>query len=245
MNDQASIFIGSSAEALDYANALQRVLDHDLITTVWSYGVFMPGGSTLEDLVARAEATDYAALFLTPDDKVVRRGEYLRTPRDNLVFELGLFIGQIGSRRAFLLSPRDSVDLPSDLQGITPITYRTDRGDDDIQNAVNPAATDIRAVVKRRGRRPTAQSGGQIAAAAASDGVAAAADVLLAISRLGALASQAGMSVEVNEIGGSRFEVVALDDTRLGTSVEIDLCDVAAVRALDGLARALTEPSEI
>jgi predicted nucleotide-binding protein with TIR-like domain len=245
MSDQASIFIGSSTEALDYANALQRVLDHHLITTVWNYGVFMPGGNTLEDLLARAETTDYAALFLTPDDEVVRRGEYLKTPRDNLVFELGLFIGQIGSRRTFLLSPRESVDLPSDLQGITPITYRTDRGDGDIQNAVNPAATDIRAVVNRHKRRPAVQSEGQIATAATLDGAAAAADVLLAISRLGALAAQAGMSVEVNELGGSRFEVVALDDTRLGTSVEIDLRDVAAVRVLEGLERALTEPSEI
>jgi hypothetical protein len=232
MTSQPSIFIGSATEHLDYANALQRVLDRDLVTTVWSYGVFSPGGYTLASLIARAEVTDFAAIFLTPDDESVVRGEYLRTPRDNLVFELGLFIGRLGPERVFLLSPRDGVDLPSDLQGVTPITYRTDREDEDTQNAVNPAATDIRNAVKRLGRLPRSRP--DVGPSAGPP----LAETLLAIGRLGDIAGQSGAQLSIRREGG-RFEVGVVDGTRLGTSVVVDLNDAAAVRAIDRLCESL------
>ncbi len=59
MGEQSSIFIGSASETLEYANALQSVLDHDLVTTVWTYGVFTPSSSTLANLITRAGNTDF------------------------------------------------------------------------------------------------------------------------------------------------------------------------------------------
>lgn len=85
MSDQPAIFIGSSAEALPYAEALQSVLDREMFPTVWTYGVFTPSANTLESLLQRAATTDFAALFLAADDESVIRGDYLKTPRDNLI----------------------------------------------------------------------------------------------------------------------------------------------------------------
>jgi predicted nucleotide-binding protein with TIR-like domain len=229
MSSQAAIFIGSSLENLDYANALQSVLDHDFEPTVWTYGVFMPGGDTLASLITRAQITDFAALFLTPDDKSEVRGEYLVTPRDNLVFELGLFIGQLGPDRVFLLTPRDGVDLPTDLQGVTPIKYRTDREDDDMQNAVNPAATEIRNAIRRRKLGPRPGSGGCPSVRRPSI------EALTAIGRLGGVAAKNGAVIEIRPVAGGRVEIGLLDATRLGTSVEVDLGDVEAVRAIGRL----------
>ncbi|HEX5762170.1 MAG TPA: nucleotide-binding protein [Solirubrobacterales bacterium] len=233
MSSQPAIFIGSSTESREYAEALQHVLDHDLITTIWTYGVFLPGGSTLGSLVDRTRTTDFAALFLTPDDEAVIRGEYLKTPRDNVVFEAGLFIGGIGPERAFLLTPREAVELPSDLQGITPITYRTDREDGDLFNAVNPAATAIRSAARRIGPR-------RLQGSSPESAVAPSPAVLVAIGQLGALAAQAGALLRVNPTAHGRFEVVLIDDTQLGTSVEVDLGDSAAVGAIGQLGQSLT-----
>ncbi|HZV73690.1 MAG TPA: TIR domain-containing protein [Conexibacter sp.] len=234
MTSQPSLFIGSSSESLEYAYALQQVLDHDLVTTVWPHGVFAPGGMTLTSLLDRARTTDFAALFLTPDDESIVRGEYLKTPRDNMLFELGLCIGQLGPQRAFLLHPRERVDLPSDLQGVTPLTYRTDREDQDIQNAVGSAATGIRTAVKRLGRRQAPEL------PASSPGRGPSPELLLALTRLGVAAAKSAATLEVNVIEANQVEVVTTDRTRLGTSVVVDVGDAAAAAAVDHLIERLT-----
>jgi hypothetical protein len=211
------------------------------VPSVWSYGVFGPTSSTLAELVRRAGSTDFAALFLTPEDESIVRGQYLKTPRDNLVFELGVFIGQLGAERVFILTPRDRVDLPSDLHGITTLTYRANREDDDLQNAVNPVATDIRVAVRRLGRRPAG-----LAPILPTRGGSASAsiEVLAAIGRLGGVASAAGAALEVRE-RNEGVELAVVDSTRLGTSVVIDLSTGSALRSIEhliGVVRDLQPP---
>ena len=64
---------------------------------------------------------------LSPDDAVISRDATLEAPRDNLVFELGLFMGALGHSRTFLLHHRGSgLKIPTDLSGFTPLTYQTD-----------------------------------------------------------------------------------------------------------------------
>jgi Predicted nucleotide-binding protein containing TIR-like domain len=231
-----SLFIGSSSESLDYAYALQRVLDRDLFVTVWSIGVFDPSQFTLSSLVQQAEKTDFAALFLTPDDWTQKRDDVFRTPRDNVVFELGLFIGHIGVERVFLISPREPVEVPSDLAGVTPISYRTDRSEDEILNAMSPAATEIRRVVKKMDRRRDAEK--KITAIPPSE-------VLCAIGALGAFAAEHSMELVVREAAAGRYWIEVLDETSLATSVEVDLVDPGAVQAINVLRENLQEDRSV
>ena len=140
-----SLFIGSSVEGLDVAYALQESLEYDAEATVWAQAVFNPTSSTLDDLLKVARKVDFAAFVFTPDDVRTMRREQARTPRDNVVFELGLMIGARGAERCFFLAPSDAdLQFPTDLLGLTPLIYRSDRQDANIVAALGPAANKIR-----------------------------------------------------------------------------------------------------
>jgi CAP12/Pycsar effector protein, TIR domain len=142
---EPSLFIGSSSEGLPVARALQVELDQVCEPLVWSQGVFEPTGTTIGSLLETSRSSDFAALVLTPDDWVVTRGTELPVARDNVVFELGLFLGTLGPRRVFIIQPRDlGLTLPSDLAGVTRLDYRHDRADRNLQAAIGPAASRIR-----------------------------------------------------------------------------------------------------
>jgi len=68
---------------------------------------------------------DFGIFVFSPDDIVKMRGQEFQSARDNVLFELGLFIGRLGKERGIILLPRGQEDfhLPTDLLGITPGTY--------------------------------------------------------------------------------------------------------------------------
>lgn len=139
------LFIGSSSEGLPIAYALQEELDQACEPLVWSQSAFEATGTTIGSLLEMAQTSDFAALVLTPDDSVVTRGSAVSVARDNVVFELGLFLGVLGPRRVFIIRPRDlSLTLPSDLAGVTLLDYRYKRTDQNLQATIGPAATRIR-----------------------------------------------------------------------------------------------------
>ncbi|MET0396393.1 MAG: TIR domain-containing protein [Longimicrobiaceae bacterium] len=120
-----SVFIGSSKEGLPIAEAIQLNLDELCEVTLWSQGFFGVGQGTLESLVGKLNDFDFAILVLTPDDMVESRGESQQSPRDNVLLELGLFIGGLGRERTFTVFDRTAdLKLPSDLAGVTPATYQ-------------------------------------------------------------------------------------------------------------------------
>lgn len=140
------LFIGSSSENLKIAYAIQENLDHDFEATVWNQSVFDLSRSTLETLVAKVPDFDVAVFVFSPDDVANVRGEAKQIVRDNVVFELGLFIGQLGRERTFIVVPRgtESLHLPSDLLGITAATYEAGRSDRNWNAALGPACNQIR-----------------------------------------------------------------------------------------------------
>ena len=69
--------------------------------------------------------------------------------RDNLIFEFGLFAGTHGRQRCFFVLSRgtEATHLPTDLTGLTPLSYATDRTDDNLLAALGPACNQIRRVI--------------------------------------------------------------------------------------------------
>lgn len=119
------IFIGSSSEGLEVAETIQLNLDHTCEVTIWTQGFFNLGGGTLETLVDKLADFDYAILILTPDDMTESRGQALFSPRDNVIFELGLFMGYLGRERTIIVYDRTAdLKIPADLAGITAATYQ-------------------------------------------------------------------------------------------------------------------------
>ena len=146
-----SIFIGSSTENLQVAFAVQSNLQDDADVTVWRQGIFELSKTTLESLLGALGTSDFAVFVFAPDDVTRIRGTEKQTARDNIVFELGLFIGRAGRERAFILLPRGIPDfhLPTDLAGITTGTYDPHRSN--LEAALGPCCNDIRKALRRLG----------------------------------------------------------------------------------------------
>ncbi|ABR91553.1 Uncharacterized conserved protein [Janthinobacterium sp. Marseille] len=130
--DKIRVFIISSAEALPIAREIQSAFEHDPFTTVvWTDGVFRIANYTLQSLEDEVDQSDFAIAIAHPDDTTTCRGEDWPSARDNVIFELGLFMGRLGRQRAILMEPRgEKVKLPSDLAGVTTVPYRYEKGSD-------------------------------------------------------------------------------------------------------------------
>lgn len=153
------VFVGSSGEAEVIGRHIQaeleRLRDLHVEVTVWTQGVFEAGSYTLESLVRYSKQTDFAVLVATPDDTVTRPGRDPRSaPRDNVIFELGLFIGSIGPERSYIVADRTdgAVSLPSDLDGVTWLPYKR-RSDGNERAAVNDAVLSLAQRIKTLGAR--------------------------------------------------------------------------------------------
>jgi CRP/FNR family transcriptional regulator, cyclic AMP receptor protein len=149
-HDKIRIFIISSAEALEIARAVQNAFEYDFTVVVWTDGVFRASWYPIESLERQLDQSDFAIAIAQPDDVTQSRGETALSPRDNVIFELGLFIGRIGRQRSFLVEPRgEEVKLPSDLSGITTLAYKYDP--QNLAAALGPACNRIRAIIKDLG----------------------------------------------------------------------------------------------
>jgi hypothetical protein len=148
-----SVFIGSSTEGHSVAREVELQLVTYSRISLWSNGIFVLGQGTLESLMNALDDFDFAVMVLSPDDLLETRGQNFASPRDNVLFELGLFMGRLGRERTFILS-EEGVDLklPSDLAGIGRATYRRviDRP---LSVAVSPACTRIIQAIESLGRR--------------------------------------------------------------------------------------------
>ncbi len=153
-NDKPKGFIMSSAEGLDVAREIQHGLQRDALPVVWTNGVFWAGTYPLETLEQAVEDSDFGVAIAKFEDVVHTRGSANKAMRDNVVFELGMFIGRLGRHRTILVHPgiKDLV-LPSDLKGITTLSYIVPSIPSELRPRIAPVCTDIIEIIKRLGVR--------------------------------------------------------------------------------------------
>jgi len=122
------IFLGSSGKQERLVEALTRGLAEIADVEPWTM-VFNPGVATLERLIELTRQVDFAAFVFAQDDWTADgppagpgpvTGQ--ASPRDNVVFEAGLFGGVLGMRRTFILHAHGA-KLPTDLLGLTSVRY--------------------------------------------------------------------------------------------------------------------------
>jgi predicted nucleotide-binding protein len=152
--ERVRVFIMSSVEALPIVDLLIKQFEHDpFLAVAWKNGVFRASNYTLDALEAELDDSDFAIAVAHADDVVITRGDEWPTIRDNVVFELGLFMGRLGRRRAFLMEPREAeLKLPSDLAGLTTIPYRYEKGKD-AEHYIAPACARLRELILAAGAK--------------------------------------------------------------------------------------------
>ena len=162
MDRKPKVFIGCSREAVSYARAVSSLLEYEAEVNPWYAGTFGANDYTMEALERELASSDFAVFVFAADDVALIRGKAVFVPRDNTVFELGLFWGKLGRRRVFALVPREveaggaevngmrpsEFHLLSDLAGLTLLRYRL-RHDGKYQAAVDTAAGEVLAAIRR------------------------------------------------------------------------------------------------
>lgn len=145
------IFVGSSSEKLKIAQAIANDLSADHEPTVWNEGIFDLSKDILSGLLNRLDNSDAAIFVLAPDDLTRLRDANYETARDNVIFELGMFIGRLGRERTYFVVPRGntSLRLPSDLLGLVAASYDPLRSDANWSAAVAPACYQIREALEK------------------------------------------------------------------------------------------------
>ena len=144
------VFIGSSTENLNIAYAIQQNIEKDSEPTVWNQNIFDLSSYTLDSLIKQIEEFDFGIFVFSPDDIANIRNKEKQIVRDNIVLELGLFIGRLGKERTFIIVPQgiENFQLPTDLLGLTIAEYNPKRKDNNLEAALGPACNKIRNSLK-------------------------------------------------------------------------------------------------
>jgi hypothetical protein len=156
MKQKPLVFVGSSSEKSEVAEVIVRQLRDVADAISWKESdSFKPTSSTLDGLLHAAQKYHFGIFVLTPDDKTKSRGTTQFSPRDNVLFEFGLFLGALGPKRTWaLMEKRDErLKVPSDLLGIH-IESFSYTSDDNLASQISAVLFPIKKSIKELGRKP-------------------------------------------------------------------------------------------
>lgn len=118
------LFIGSSKENLEVARVFEEGLKDCAEIKPWYNGVFDLNKGYLESLLETRKECEFALFIIAGDDLTTSKAETLLSPRDNVLFESGLLMGELGRDRVFLVCDESAaLKIPSDFAGVTLASY--------------------------------------------------------------------------------------------------------------------------
>ena len=156
MKPRAFIASSSLPGSMQIARAVDTYLhNRGVLTRLWNQ-VFSAetGKQTLEVLENQTDVVDFAVFILAPDDLLLK-SKPIYTTRDNVIFELGLFVKALGMDRCFVITPekREDLHLLTDLQGVTFLTYDSKELGYDESDLVKRSGEEICARIQKKGPR--------------------------------------------------------------------------------------------
>lgn len=148
------VFVASSSETLNIAKSVQVLLEPTADVKIWTQGVFEPGENTLDSLIEAIQQHDFAIIVFSGDDTVISKDITRNAPRDDIIFESGLFIGHFGKKSVYLLVDEESdPKIPTDLLGTNYVKFRR-RDDGNIDDAIGASVTKIEQKMMKMFSRP-------------------------------------------------------------------------------------------
>lgn len=147
------IFIASASESLAIARQLEVRLQTIAEVVIWDAMMARIGEPCLDILINMVDKVDFAIFIFSDDDKVTSRGIDFDAPRDNIIFELGLFMSKLGKHRTYIVNSIENLKMPTDLAGVTYGLFKSLRSDDNLAHAVSPVCTLIEQQIANHGIR--------------------------------------------------------------------------------------------
>lgn len=144
VNEKVRILIMAPPEASEIARTIHDAFEKEPFDVViWTEGLFRGSNYAIDILEAELDRSDIAIAISGP-----AAGSH-----DNIIFELGFFMGRLGRHRTFLIEERrDEIRLPAELAGINTVTYSLALGDGrDLTHALEPASNKLRKIIHELG----------------------------------------------------------------------------------------------
>jgi predicted nucleotide-binding protein len=121
------LFLAYSSKARATANDIEKFLSSRGVSVRdWEID-FAPGGTILDELIDASKACLGAIMLLTKDDELLVGEESHAAPRDNVIFEMGLFMEAKGRERVLVIR-EEGAKMPADIGGGIYLSLR-DRND--------------------------------------------------------------------------------------------------------------------
>ena len=135
--DPLRVFVASSSKQIKVAKTIASLLNKastgpaalqpPLHAYAWTEATFSFSSTYIESLEYELECADFAVVIMTAQDVALVGREIVDLPRDNVIFELGLFMGRLGRDRCyFFVDDTSATHLPSDLTGVKAIRFVPD-----------------------------------------------------------------------------------------------------------------------
>lgn len=135
------VFLAYSSKARSIANDIHKFLTgHGVSVRDWEMN-FSPGPTILEELSQAARSCLGAVMLLTKDDELVGSTS-VAAPRDNVIFEMGMFMEAKGRERVLVVL-EEGAKMPADIGGGIYLNLK-DRND------ITPIHTGLLAFVNNR-----------------------------------------------------------------------------------------------